>query len=170
MKCKWSMKSCQVKNCIVLGEYCHWYLVAFVILSVLAAKYIELVLNSHILRIWISPFTSSLLIIPKSPPNPHFDRNGCIHDVASHLQRTSHLVLALPVLVASSHKNHSQTLAHKLPLTKAQPPFTRFRITLLIYPRQKSTCEFLSYLRKVLPESFSFLACGGGIEHLFYER
>lgn len=51
-----------------------------------------------------------------------------------------------------THK--SQRLPHKLPLRKAQPPFTRLPITytrrILIYPRQQSRSEFLSYLGEVL--------------------
>jgi len=64
----------------------------------------------------------------------------------------------------------SQTLPHKLPLRKAQPPLTR-PITLiptpiLIDPRQQPTRQFLPHLHQILFQCLCFLSVSRWVEHL----
>jgi hypothetical protein len=76
----------------------------------------------------------------------------------------------LSSLTPQPHPSKSQTLPHKLPLRKAQPPLTRPIRPILIYPRQQPTRQLLPYLREILSEGFCFLAIGRGVEHLFQFR
>lgn len=59
-----------------------------------------------------------------------------------------------------------QTLPHKLPLRKAQPPLTRHIRTTLINPRQQSLRQLLSNLHQVLLQDLCVLAVLWRLEHL----
>ena len=59
-----------------------------------------------------------------------------------------------------------QTLPHKLPLSKAQPPLTRHIRSPLINLRQQSLCQLLSNLHQVLLQNLSVLAVLWSLKHL----
>lgn len=59
-----------------------------------------------------------------------------------------------------------QTLPHKLPLRKAQPPFTRRSCPILKNPRQQPHSQLLPNLTQIHLQRLGFVPVGWRVEHL----